>query len=63
MSGKKKKGAAQASRDPGTAEGKPLAKLSMPRLSAGVPRPRLFDLLDDARKRAAVWLKIGRAHV
>lgn len=33
-----------------------LAKLSMPRLAEGIPRPRLYGLLDEARAKAAVWI-------
>ena len=37
-------------------KGVPLAKLSMPRLARGVARPRLFQVLDEGRKGAAVWI-------
>ncbi len=33
-----------------------LAKLCMPRLAKGVVRARLFDLLDAARQKAAIWV-------
>ena len=33
-----------------------LAKLCMPRLATGVVRSRLFDLLDTARQKAAIWV-------
>ena len=36
--------------------GAPLAKLTLPRLLRGIPRPRLFAILDEGRKGDATWI-------
>ncbi len=40
----------------GDNKGAALAKLSMPRLAGGVARPRLFKVLDEARRKSALWI-------